>query len=91
MLIKSRLAVLKDLNGKTSSRIAVAPHNKWTTVGKEKYAPMNSEVSYPKTLDIQGVREIIEGPVEKHSVKFKPPGYAILSEMINTRIMEDSV
>jgi hypothetical protein len=90
-LIKSRLAVLKDLNGKTSSRIAVAPHNKWTTVAKEKYAPMKSEVSYPKTLDVQGLREIIETPVERHSVKFKPPGYAILSEMINTRIMEDSI
>jgi hypothetical protein len=63
MLIKSRLAVLKDLNGKTSSRIAMAPHNKWTTVAKEKYAPMKSEVSYPKTLDVQGLREVIETPV----------------------------
>jgi len=29
--------------------------------------------------------------VNKHSVKFKPPGIAIMKDMIETRILEDSI
>ena len=91
MLVNSRLSVLKELNGKISSRITIAPHNKWTTVAKEKYLPVKSEVCYPHTLDLKKINENFNKPIENHSVEFRPPGLAIMSEMINTRILEDSV
>lgn len=68
LLIKSRLSTLNDMNGKCESRITIAPHNKWTTIAKEKYMPVKSEVSYPKTLDIKNLSNTIAAPVEDHSV-----------------------
>ena len=37
------------------------------------------------------IKEQIMGPVERHTVKFRGPGQALLSEIIRTRILEDSV
>ena len=42
-------------------------------------------------LDIEGIKERIEEPVNKHSVKFKQPSLLIMDEMIMTKILEESV
>jgi hypothetical protein len=49
-------------------------------------------VSYPRKLDLMKFQEKIERPAAEHIVQFKKEtGMNLLSEIINTRIMEDSV
>jgi len=52
---------------------------------------MVSEVKYPLLLDVDGIQEKIELPVQRHSVKFKEPSLLIMDEMIRTKILEESV
>ena len=47
---------------------------------------------YPRKLDLMKFQEKIERPAAEHIVQFKKEtGMNLLSEIINTRIMEDSV
>ena len=46
---------------------------------------------YPQALDLPTLQHKIYKPLDSFSMKFKPPGFKVLNEMINTRIMEESV
>ena len=46
---------------------------------------------YPRNLDIEVIQQKINKPLDSYSLTFKKPAYAVLNEMIQTRVMEDSV
>eukprot|EP00347_Sterkiella_histriomuscorum_P003127 403365487 len=46
---------------------------------------------YPKAIDMTILSQKINKPLESYSMKFKQPGMVVLSEMINTRVIEESV
>jgi len=46
---------------------------------------------YPKNLDLDLIHKKILKPLDSYSLTFKKPAYEVLNEMIQTRILEESV
>ena len=52
---------------------------------------LNSHIYYPKNLDLEVLQHKINKPLLTYNLTFKKPAYQVLSEMIETRVLEDSV